>query len=319
MHVVSFDSIWNDELAPLLDRSLTFAVVDRNDAQRRDAELARADVLVSARFTAEMGRASTRLRLLVCPAAGTEHIDRAALPPGVEVFNGRGHEIPMAEYTIGYLVALRQHLLESDAALRRGEWRYGFYGGGGMLGELYGSNLGMVGFGRIGHEIALRAAAFGMRCAAVTLHPERARAGSANLEFFGKLDDATDVDRLVRWADGLVLCCELSPLTRGLMDARRFGIMRSNALLVNVARGAIAVEQDQYDALAGKRIAGAALDVWYHYPHAPGEVRRPSDLPFHELDNVIMSPHSSGWTDGAKSRRLAAMAKAINDFARNNA
>jgi phosphoglycerate dehydrogenase-like enzyme len=256
--------------------------------------------------------------LLVCPAAGTEQIDRAALPPGVVVFNGRGHEIPMAEYAIGCLVALRQHLLESDAALRRGEWRYGFYGDG-MLGELYGSNLGMVGFGRIGQAIALRAAAFGMRCAAVTLHPQRPRTGSGDLEFLGKLDDASDVDRLVRWADGLVLCCELSPLTRGLIDGRRLGMMKSSALLVNVARGAVAVEHDLYDALAEKRIAGAALDVWYHYPHGPGVMRRPSDLPFHELSNVIMTPHASGWTDAAKTRRLAAMADAINDFARNNA
>ncbi len=314
MHVVSLGSIWNEELAPLLDRGLTFAVADPDDAQRRDAMLAMADVLVSGRFTADMGRVCKRLRLLVCPAAGTEFIDRAALPPGALVVNGSGHELTMAEYAIGCLIALRQHLFESDAAMRRGEWRYGFYGG--VVEELYGSNLGMVGFGRIGHEIATRAAAFGMRCAAVTLHPGRPRAGSTDLEFLGGLEVASDVDRLVGWADELVLCCELSPLTRGLLDARRFGLMKSSALLVNVARGPVAVEQDLYDALASKRIAGAAIDVWYQYPDRPGEKRLPSKLPFHELDNVIMSPHASGWSDASKRRRVAAIAKAINDFAR---
>ena len=316
MRVVLLDTIWAQALAALLDPRLSVTVVDSKDANRRDAALADADVLVSARFSADMGRVVKHLRLLVCPAAGTEYIDRDALPEGVVLVKGTGHEIAMAEYIIGSIVALRQRFSEADAGLRQGEWRFGFYGGDRMLAELHGSNIGFVGFGGVGQEAARRALAFGMRPAAVTLHPERARQHAMDLEFLGKLSERSDVDRLTTWSDQLVLCCELSPLTRGMFDARRFALMKPSAVIVNVARGAVAVETDLYEALAGRQIAGTALDVWYHYPSEPGQIRHPSDLPFNKLDNVVMTPHASGWTQAAKQRRLEAMARAINKFAR---
>jgi phosphoglycerate dehydrogenase-like enzyme len=315
MHVVLLDTIWAQALAAMLDPCLSVTIADSKDASR-DTALAEADVLVSAKFNADMGRAVKHLRLLVCPAAGTEYIDRDALPEGVVIVKGTGHEIAMAEYVVGSIVALRQRFSEADSGLRQGEWRYGFYGGDRMLEELHGSNIGFVGFGGIGQEAARRARAFGMCAAAVTLHPDKPRQEDIDLEFLGKLSEQSDVDRITAWSDQLVLCCELSPLTRGMFDARRFGLMKPSAVIVNVARGAVAVEKDLYDALAGKRIAGAALDVWYHYPSEPGQIRHPSDMPFNKLDNVLMTPHASGWTQAAKQRRLEAMARAINEFAR---
>ena len=316
MRVVLLETIWAQALAAMLDPHLSVTIVDSTDTSVRDAALADADVLVSAKFTPDMGRVVKRLRLLVCPAAGTEWIDRDALPEGAVLVKGTGHEVAMAEYILGSAVALRQRFREADSALRRGEWRYGFYGGARMLEELHGSSIGFVGFGGIGQEAARRAAAFGMRCAAVTLHPDKKRTQAAGLEFLGKLSEQADVDRLTGWSDQLVLCCELSPLTKGMFDARRFALMKASAVIINVARGAVAVEKDLYDALASRRIAGAALDVWYHYPREPGQIRHPSDLPFNELDNVLMTPHASGWTEAAKGRRLEAMARAINEFAR---
>jgi phosphoglycerate dehydrogenase-like enzyme len=316
MQVVLLDTIWAQGLAGMLDPSLSITIADSNDARRRDGALADADVLVTARFNAEMGRVAKRLRLLVCPPAGSEYIDRDALPEGAVLVKGTGHEIVIAEYVMGSIVVLRQRFLETDSALRQGEWRYGFYGGDRMLEELHGSNIGFVGFGGIAQEAARRALAFGMRPAAVTLHPERARPQTTELEFLGKLSEPSNVDRLAAWSDQLVLCCELSPLTRGMLDARRLALMKPSAVIVNVARGAVAVEKDLYEALAAKRIAGASLDVWYHYPHEPGQVRQPSELPFNTLDNVLMTPHASGWTGAAKKRRLEAMARVINEFAR---
>jgi phosphoglycerate dehydrogenase-like enzyme len=323
MRIATTSRVWNDELAKLLAPGLSLTLLPKDDEAARAQILADAEVLVSPVFTAEMGQACKRLRLIVCPAAGTESIDRTALPPGVKLVNGVGHEIPMAEYVIGCLVALRQRLLQGDAALRKGDWQHGFWAGLTVPlhnpEELYGSKLGMVGFGRIALEIQKRAEAFGMTCAAVTLHPEKPREEARRLEFIGALAEAVDVDRLVGWCDALVLCCELSPLTQGLLDGRRLALMKRNSVVINVARGPIAVEKDLYQALASKTIAAAAIDVWYEYPQSPGEVKMPASFPFHTLDNVIMSPHSSGWTEAAKQRRLAAMARAINDFARAQA
>lgn len=314
MRIVSLLPHWNSELAPLLDSSLELLVVNPDDAQAVEDALKDAEILLSTHFSKEFGLGCKRLRLLVCPAAGSEGIDRAALPKGVRVVKGTGHEIPMAEYVIGCVVSLRQHLFDSDAALRKGNWKYGFHGDQ-MLEELYGSRMGMIGFGGIGAQVARRARAFGMRCAAVTLHPTLPREEASTLEFLGGLENRADVDRLVSVSDSLVLCCELSDITRGILDARRFELMKRNAVVVNIARGSVACEKDLYDALASKRIAGAAIDVWYRYPpHATF----PSAFPFQDLSNVIMTPHSSAWTEPTRQRRLAAMAATINEFARSS-
>jgi phosphoglycerate dehydrogenase-like enzyme len=321
MRVAIIGRVWNEELKQLLAPGLFLTVIPAGDQVARNEILADTEILVSPVFTADMAAACKRLRLLVCPAAGTESIDREALPADVMLVNGVGHEIPMAEYVMGCLVAMRQRLLQADASLRKGAWPHGFWAGQPPPlpdpEELADSNLGMIGFGRIAHEIEKRATAFGMRCAAVTLHPGKPRPEAQRLEFIGALTDGADVDRLVSWCDCLVLCCELSPLTQGLVDGRRLALMKRSAMLVNVARGPIAVEKDLYEALATERIAAAALDVWYEYPDSPGEVAMPSQFAFHTLANVIMSPHSSGWTEAARRRRLAAMAKSINDFARD--
>jgi phosphoglycerate dehydrogenase-like enzyme len=312
--VVSLSEYWKDELPALLDAGIDFVVVDAADKAALAAALADAEVLITTHFAPEMAALCKHLRLLVCPAAGTEGIDRAALAAGVRLISGTGHEIPMAEYVIGALVALRQHFFDADAALRRGEWKYGFLGSAGPHEELYGSALGLIGFGSIGQAVARRALAFGMRCAAVTLDPKKHLVESTALEFLGRLASGDDVDRLVGWSDELVLCCELSDVTRGLIDARRFGLMKREALVVNVARGEVAREKDFYDALASGRIAGAAIDVWYRYPP---EKHAPSQYPFSDLHNVIMTPHSSGWSEQARQRRGEAMARAINEFARS--
>jgi phosphoglycerate dehydrogenase-like enzyme len=311
--VVSLSEYWKDELPALLDRGLDFVVAEAADTAALPAVLADAQVLITTHFSPAMATLCKNLRLLVCPAAGTEGIDRAALPAGVRLISGTGHEIPMAEYVIGALVALRQHFLEADAALRRGEWKYGFLGSAGPHEELQASALGLIGFGAIGRAVARRAIAFGMRCAAVTMHPERHASESASLEFLGCLASSDDVDRLVGWCDALVVCCELSDVTRGIINARRFDLMKHETLVVNVARGAIVREKDLYDALASGRIAGAAIDVWYQYP--PGK-DAPSHYPFADLHNVIMTPHSSAWSEQARQRRGKEMARAINEFAR---
>ncbi|MBV8596738.1 MAG: phosphoglycerate dehydrogenase [Candidatus Eremiobacteraeota bacterium] len=314
MLVVTVDFMWHDALAALLAPSCTVRAAPKAAAER-DAALANAEVLVSAVFTHAMAAVCKQLRLLVCPPAGTERIDRAALPNGVRLENGTGHEIPMAEYVMGCCVALRQHLLQGDAALRRGRWTYGFQGGDGMQSELYGSRLGLIGFGGIAHEIIVRATAFGMTCSAVTMHPAAHATRAGEVAFLGSLERADDIDRVVGSADQLVICCELSATTKGLMDARRLRLMKPNAVLINVARGGIVVEADLFDALKERRIAGAALDVWYRYPQEPKDECLPAGVPFWELDNVIMTPHASGWTEAAKKRRLEAMARAINEFA----
>ncbi len=314
---VSLLPLWRDDLRSRLPADVELVMADSMPQAERDAALARAEVLITVRFDAALAALAPRLEFIVCPAAGTEEIDRAVIPPRVRLVSGAGQEIPIAEHVLGGLIALRHHLFEADRDLRQGTWAYGYHKPRSYIEELYGSTIGLIGYGRIGKEVVKRAIAFGMRCRAITLHPERATALPDAPCTVEALTDPAAVDALVRGADAVVACCELSPITRGLMDARRFALMQPDAVFVNVARGAIAVERDLYEALHERRIAGAALDVWYRYPNDPGERVFPATLPFWELPNVIMTPHCSGWTVPARDRKLAQIAEAITDFARS--
>jgi phosphoglycerate dehydrogenase-like enzyme len=123
------------------------------------------------------------------------------------------------------------------------------------------------------------------------------------------------LDDVLRQSDFVAVTLSLSEQTCGLLDARRLALMRPSAHLINVARAEIVKEKALYETLANGRIAGAALDVWYLYPSAPGPTM-PATLPFHELPNVIMTPHVSGWTEGMLRARAELIAENIKRTAR---
>jgi phosphoglycerate dehydrogenase-like enzyme len=111
-------------------------------------------------------------------------------------------------------------------------------------------------------------------------------------------------------ADYLAVTLPLTAETRGLLGRRELALLRPAAIVVNVSRGDVIDEDALYEALAGHRIGGAALDVWYRYPTGP-EPTLPARRPFHELDNVLMTPHISGWTDGMLEARAIVIAENI--------
>jgi len=123
------------------------------------------------------------------------------------------------------------------------------------------------------------------------------------------------IDDILGEADFVAITLPLANETRALFNADRFDRMKPSAYLINVARGEIVDEQALFDALSQRRIAGAALDVWYRYPNAAGPTM-PSALPFHELANVIMTPHASGWTEGMLEARARVIAENIERTAR---
>ena len=116
-------------------------------------------------------------------------------------------------------------------------------------------------------------------------------------------------------ADYLALTLALTPDTRGLIGAPQLARLRPTAVLVNVARGEVVDEDALYDALHRRVIAGAALDVWYRYPSGEAPTH-PGHRPFHELPNVLMTPHCSGFTEGTADRRWGDLAANLDRFAR---
>ena len=276
-------------------------------AEERDivARMPEVDVLVSLAFTAAMGAAASRLRLVQVPGAGTDRVDRAALPPGALLANAYGHEAGIAEYVLGAMLSWNRGLGRLDASLRRGHWDAAWSHDAPPptpAPELAGKTLGILGYGRIGQALARRARAFDMEVRAIRREPRGTDAGG--LAFLGGPES---LDDLLRASDYLAITLALTPETRGLLGARELSLMKRSAMLVNVARGEVVNEDALYEALNNGAIAGATLDVWYRYPAGPGPTL-PATRPFHELSNVLMTPHVSGWTDGMLAARADVIA-----------
>ena len=274
------------------------------------------EVLVSMGFSARMAEAAPRLRLLQVPGAGLDRVERGALRQGTHLANAYGHEAGIAEYIMGAMLALTRSLGRLDAKLRRGAWESQWAIGAEappLWPELAGKTLGILGLGHIGQALARRAAAFDMRVCAV--RRQEAAAAPSGVAFVAGPER---LDEVLAAADYVAVTLSLSPETRGLLDARRLGLMKPTAYVVNVARAEIVEEAALYRALAAGRLAGAALDVWWRYPTTPAPTP-PSAQPFHELGNVLMTPHISGWTEGTLAARASLIAENIARTARGEA
>ena len=274
------------------------------------AASAQADILVSNHWHADYPPAP-KIRLVQSVATGVELFHLAALPADVTVCNAFGHETAIAEYVIMTMLALHHRLFViADEFRERASWRTSWVEGGAPHGEIRGSTLGIVGYGRVGREVARRAVPFGCRILAANRSPRPAEDGVE------RVYPLAELDRMLSECDTVALCTALGPETTGLIDAGRLALMKPGAFLINIARGQVADEDALFAALRERRIAGAALDVWWQYPNAAEPNRRGSRHPFHELPNVIVTPHNSGWTSGMVRRRWDEIADNIGRFVR---
>ncbi|KZF07433.1 MULTISPECIES: 2-hydroxyacid dehydrogenase [unclassified Rhodococcus (in: high G+C Gram-positive bacteria)] len=279
------------------------------DENRIIDELADADVYVGGKFSAAMGAAAPNLRMVHVAGAGTDNVDCSRLGPDVQVCNTFHHEQSIAEYVVAATVMLRRKFLQQDRALRAGRFATAVYDPSiAQPLSLSGARIGFVGFGHIGRKTWQLFRAYGATGAAVT---GSGRAPDEGLEWVA---DAGDVKRLADFADVLVVSAPLNEHTRGMIGAEELRRLGEDGILVNVGRGPLVQEQPLFDALSRNEIAAAAIDVWYRYP-GPDGVGEPSSLPFRELDNVLMTPHSSGVTHHTFVGRVADIASNIDALA----
>src|SRR5262245_22942185 len=271
--------------------------------------LAEVDVLVTMAFTRDMGLAARRLKLVQVPGAGLDRVDRSALPAGALLANAYGHETGIAEYVLGAMLALTRDLVRLDGALRRGVWESQWAIGiepPPLWPELAGRTVGVLGYGRIGQAVARRARAFDMEVCGI-----RRDVGQSAGDGLALLGGLESLEEVLKRSDYLVIAIPASAETRGLIGDKQLRAMKPSAFLINVSRAEIVDEDALYRALTERPTMGEALDVWYRYPAAPGP-QRPSNRPFHELPNVLMTPHVSGWTDGMMEARAAVIAENIH-------
>jgi len=279
--------------------------IDSESGDEMASALRDADVLVNGVFRREWAGTAPRLRLVQALGAGYDGIALEAVPPGCQVANVYGHDYGIAEYVFMTMAALNREMPQADADLRIGVWR------GGPLRELRGRRVLIVGLGRIGREVARWAHFVGMRASAVTEHPSEERRIAAGLDALGGL---SDLAAFAASADFVVIAVPHAASTANLVDERVLAAMPATAYLINVGRGPVVDQWALHAALKSGGIAGAAIDVWYRYPEG-AEAALPSDAPFHTLPNVILTPHTAGYTEGTMRHRFAAIAENIRRLA----
>jgi hydroxypyruvate reductase 2 len=177
---------------------------------------------------------------------------------------------PVADLTMGMIVAMLRRICEADRFVRSGAWPKQLFPSGV---EVRGKTCGIVGMGRIGREIAVRATSFGMN---ICYFGPRRKA-DLQYRYFDHLEN------LARECDVLIVTCALTPATRNLIDARIIAALGAQGYLVNIARGPIVDEPALVAALVNRQLAGAALDVFVDEPNVPAELMR--------MDNVVLAPH----------------------------
>ena len=279
------------------------------DALRREVEVVKAPdsdvatlrkwahdvdgVLTRSKLPDDLFEAAPRVRGVVVHGTGTDLVPvAAATARGVMVANLPGvNAQSAAEYCAMAMLMLSRKIVSITSTLRSRTWDEARVLGGGAR-ELAGMTLGIVGVGEIGGRLAKIARnGFGMK---VLGHQRR-------LDRLPAEASPSPLRELIQSSDFVVLACPLTPQTRYLMNRETLALMKPTAWLINVGRGPVVQEEALIEALKGKRIAGAMLDVYEHYRLEPGH-------PLFSLDNVILTPHLAAVTQESRARASVAAA-----------
>ncbi|MBT8330347.1 MAG: phosphoglycerate dehydrogenase [Desulfofustis sp.] len=248
----------------------------------------------------------TQARLYQVAGAGYDGIDFSCLPPKCTVCNCFGHEDAITEYVMSAVLTKYVPLAEADKKLRKGGWDYQAGRPEGLRRECSGTAIGIVGYGHIGSGVARRAKVFNME---VHIANRSTLIVDHIIDHYYPL---ADLSTFLAAVDVVVVALPLSNDTSGLIDQQAFAAMRPDSLIINVGRGPVIKEKALYEALKDKQIGGAVIDTWYVYPTDSNDTPYPGNYPFHTLDNIIITPHMSGWTWGTIRRRQEVMAENIH-------
>jgi phosphoglycerate dehydrogenase-like enzyme len=262
-------------------------VVRRDDYNQIEKELVDTDVLMSWSLTPQQLAAAPKLRWIHSPAAA---VHRLMIPElvrsNVVVTSARGlHGPVVAEHVIALMLALAKRLPSAMRYQAQKVWGQELmWGEHPRPREIAGATLGLVGIGSIGLEVARLAKALGMKVLATRGSTRRSE------ETVSHIYSPDELELMLAQSDYVVLAAPVTPSTRGMMNQERLAVMKKDAYLINVARGALINEPALIVALREHRIAGAALDVFENEPLPP-------DSPLWAMENVVITPHSAAMTE----------------------
>ena len=266
-----------------------------------------AEILLSGRVSRDFIKKAANLRMIQSFGAGIDKIDMEAVRERGDliVCNSHVNSAEVAEYAIALLLSVAKFLIPSDRELRVGNWIHR-WGGPVHNIEIRGKKVLIIGLGHIGAEIARRLKSFD-----VTINAATFSGGSTHADLVDDLVSIKEVKPQVEGSDFIILSLPLTDKSRNLVDEEFLSWMKPTSILVNISRGPIVDELALYETLKEKRIHGAGIDVWWRYPSKwRGTAIPPADIPFHELDNVVISPHRAAYSENIRSE--------LNQFAGEN-
>jgi D-3-phosphoglycerate dehydrogenase len=283
----------------LLRKQAGFEVDEQTDLSRAEllAQIGRYDALIvrsATKVDREVIQRGKNLKVIARAGAGTDNIDvEAASRQGIVVTNTPdANTLAAAEHTFALILALCRKVPDAHRAVKAGEWKRSRF----MGTQVFGKTLGIIGLGRIGVQVALRAAAFGMKVVAADPFVSEAHARELGLKL-------APVAKLLRAADIVTLHAPVTDATRGMISEGTLAKMKRGAFLINCARGALVDEAALAAALKSGHLAGAALDVYQSEP--------PTGSPLLALDNVVLTPHLAASTAEAQAQVAVQIAKQV--------
>jgi glycerate dehydrogenase len=301
---LDYDTVANGDLDTTLLRNAAGNLVLYDSDESKIAERIRdadAVLLNKLELSRELLFAAPKLKLVALAATGTNNVDLiAAKERGIAVCNVRAYcTASVVQHVWGLILSLTQHVdafsrLSKDGSWAKDEARAVLSY---PIRELQGRIFGVIGWGELGRGAARVAEAFGMRVLI------------ANRRGMAPHPDRTDLDQLLAIADIVSLHCPLNDATRGLIGARELSLMKTDALLINTARGALVDGEALAAALKAGRLAGAGIDVLPHEPPVKGDPLLDGSIP-----NLLVTPHIAWAAREARQRCIDEMAANIQDF-----
>lgn len=269
-------------------------------------------ILVAGRPEREHLIASPNLQALIIPFAGLPDTTRRLLIdyPELGVHNLHHNAAATAEMAVALLLSAAKLILPYDRDLRKGKWTRRYQPDPTML--LRSRTALILGFGHIGQRIGQILQAFDMKVIGVRKNPEK-----SNPVHGVQVHPVTALHKLLPISDVLIVTLPLTPQTENLIAERELGALPEASVVINVGRGPVINAQALFQALKSGHLLAAGLDVWYRYPRDTGSRinTMPADPAFHELENVVLSPHRAGHSAGIERLRMLSLAELINKAA----
>ncbi|MFW9951776.1 MAG: NAD(P)-dependent oxidoreductase [Candidatus Thorarchaeota archaeon] len=287
---VSVQNYLKEKLKDLRNLELIFSKNQDKDSNLED--IANANILIGWRPSLALLEKATKMSLFINPGAGIRHLlnifNEINKKKSVTLINGHGNSYFVAQHAVALLLTLTNKIIQHHEWMRQGKWRTGDEEAASI--PLRFRKVGLFGYGAINQKVHQMLQGFGCDFSILRKHWEKQ---TNDLITPAKRYEFAELHKFLKEINILIIATPSTSLTERIIKQKELDLLGNDGLIVNVARGEIIDEQSLYLSLKDRKIAGAAIDVWYNYSPKSNEdgTSYPFKFPFHMLENIVLSPH----------------------------